>query len=379
MLTKSAKHLVRALIPVSAILGLAVVASCGAPQSTPAPTPNQPPTVLPSQPAATFPRPQNPAIQPTPIGGLGLKGKFVFAQGDGSLMIEDAGSNNPRALLKATEALYADSPVFSPDGKQVAFTASSFTKDGAVVQDVRVINADGTNLRVVATPDNPKIMLGFPAWSPDGKDLFITQSYSVPPSTQHDEIDRVSASGGPLRKVAENAREASVAPDGKRLVYSVLDYQTYSAGFWIANIDGSNPKQILPTGVFAAVFAPRFAPDMQSVVFAGSGPPTKKLPGVSALIQPTAENSCAVSFGFVCLVEKADAHGLPWDLWIVNLDGTKFERVTQLGADSPVAAWSADGKQIAFYDATGIYVIDRAAKTITQVSDSHGYGGFDWK
>ncbi len=361
---------------VLAALLMLLVASCGAPTPTAAPVPPKP---QPTLPPATFPRPQNPAIQPTPIGGMGLKGKFVFAQGDGSLMIEDAGSNNPRALLKATTELYADSPVFSPDGKQVAFTASSFTKDGAVIQDVRVINADGTNLRVIATPDNPKIMLGFPAWTPDGKDLFITQSYSVPPSTQHDEIDRVSASGGPLRKVTENAREASISPDGKKLVYSVLDYQTYSAGFWVANLDGSNRKQILPTGVFAAVFAPRFAPDMQSIVFAGSGPPTKKLPGVSALVRPTDDNSCAVAFGFVCLVEKAEAHGLPWDLWIVNLDGTQFERLTQLGADSPVAAWSADGKQIAFYDASGIYVIDRATKKVTQVSDSHGYGGFDWK
>lgn len=381
MLTESQKYCARALTFALFVLAAAAVAACGAPQptSTPVPPQVQSPLTAPAQPQVTFPRPQNPAIQSTPASALNLKGRFVFAQGDGSLSVEDAGSNNPRVVFKATADLYGDTPVFSPDGKQIAFSASSFTKDGAVVQDVRVMNADGTAMRVVAAPADPKIALGFPAWSPDGKDLYITQSFPIPPTSQHDEIDLVSANGGPLHKLMENAREASVSPDGKKIVYSVLDYQTYSAGLWIANIDGSSRKQLLPSGVFAAIFGARFSPDSQSIVFAESGPANKKLPGVAALNRSTDDDSCAVSLGFICLVEKADAHGLPWDLWLVNLDGTKFVRLTNIGADSPVPAWSADGKQIAFFDATGIYVLDVATKKINQVSDSAGYGGFDWR
>ncbi len=364
---------------------MAVIAACGAPPTStlvlpPTLTPVPPPIkAQPTLPPATFPRPQVQGIEPTPSGGLNLKGRFVFAQGDGSLSVEDAGSNNPRVVFKATAELYGDAPVFSPDGKQIAFSASAFTKDGAVLQDIRVMNADGTNMRVVATPEQPKITLGFPAWSPDGKDLFITQSYSVPPSSQHDEIDLVSAGGGALKKVIENAREAGISPDGKKIVYSQLDLNTYSSSLWIASISGSNPKQVLQTGVFAATYGARFSPDSQSIVFSASGPPNKKLPGAYAFEQPAEESSCAISFAFVCLVDKAEAHGLPWDLWLVNLDGTKFTRLTNIGSDSPVAAWSGDGKQIAFFDATGIYIVDLATKKIHQVSDSRGYGGFDWR
>ena len=373
-----------------ALVVAAVSSACGAPASTPAPalspTNSRPPAPSPANaqptsaaPPATFPRPQNPAIEPTPKGSLNLKGRFVYATGDGSLALEDAGSNQPRSVFKATADLYGDAPVFSPDGKQIAFSASSFTKEGAVLQDIRLMNSDGTSMHVVIAPADPKVTYGFPAWSPDGKELYFTQSFSVPPSTQHDEVDVVAANGGPLRKVMDNAREAIVSPDGKKIVYSVLDYQTYSAGLWIANIDGSSRKQLLASGVFAAIYGPRFSPDMQTVVFAESGPANKKLPGAYAYAPQTAEDSCAVTLVFFCFAERAEAHGLPWDLWQVNLDGTKFERLTSIGSDSPVPAWSADGKQIAFYDATGIYILDLTTKKIYQVSDSRGYGCFDWR
>ena len=385
-------HSARAFVTALVFTLTMAIAACGAPAATPAPSPtnSQPPTPPPAPspanskltavpPQATFPRPQNPAIEPTPQGSLNLKGRFVFATGDGSLSLEDAGSNQPHPVFKATADLYGDAPVFSPDGKQIAFSASSFTKEGAVVQDIRVMNSDGTNIRVVAAPADPKVSYGFPAWSPDGKELYFTQSFSVPPSTQHDEVDKVAVTGGALNKVMDDAREATISPDGKRIAFSVLDYQTYSAALWIANIDGSGRKQLLSSGVFAALYGPRFSPDMQAIVFAESGPANKKLPGAYAYAPQVEEDSCAVKLVFFCFAEGAEAHGLPWDLWQVNLDGTKFERLTNLGMDSPVPAWSADGKQLAWYDATGIYILDVGTKKIYQVSDSRGYGGFDWR
>ena len=368
-----ANRLSRSFACASVFLAIVLAAACG----TAAPTPG--PTSPPAPPQVTVPLVQNPVAVPTLGNSLNLKGLFVFANGDGSLSAEQAGSNKPRIVFQATSTLYGDTPVLSPDGTQIAFTASSFTKDGAVLQDVRVMNIDGTNMRVVATPAQPKITLGFPAWSPDGKNLYITLSYSTPPASQHDEIDAVSVSGGPLRKVLENAREASISPDGKKMVYSRLNLTTYSSSLWMANIDGSSPKELLADGVFAAIYGPRFSPDMQTIVFAESGPPTKKLPGAYAFDRSTQDDSCAVALAFVCLVEKADAHGLPWELWLIHLDTLKFEQLTHIGSDSPVPAWSADGKQIAFFDASGIYILDVAMNKITQVSYSRGYGGFDWR
>ncbi len=377
-------HITKLFFAFIAVALLAVAVACGSNSPAPAATgPTQPAGSSASgQTAANVTPTPYAAVKKAPPGSLNLKGNFVYAQGDGSLRIEAAGSSNPHILLQVIPSqLYADTPAISPDGTQVAFSANVFAKDGTISQDIRMINTDGTNLHVVVASKNPKVTLSFPAWSPDGQALYVTQSYPVEPASEHDEIDRVSVNGGALTTVIAEGREGTLSPDGKKIVYQKINFQSYKPSLWIANSDGSGAKQIMTEGAFAAIFGMRFSPDSSSILFAASGPPNVKLPGVTAYAPEyaTGDNACAVSLGFVCLAQSAEAHGLPWDMWLVNLDGSKFERLTSLGADSPVPVWSTDGKQFAFYDGTGIYIMDISTKNIYQVSTSHGYGGFDWR
>lgn len=307
-----------------------------------------------------------------------LKGNFVFAPGDGSLMVLAAGAKEGRMVFDPKDGTYADYPEFSPDGKSIAFSVSAVKPDGSFEYGIRVMNADGSNPRVLAVPDNPKAIFVHPAWSVDGKDVYFTQSYATPPATDHSEIDRVSANGGKYERVLDNAREAELAPDGKKIAYYKLDSQTFASSLWVANLDGSGAKMLIDTQSFSALYGARFSPDSQTVLFTASGAPKKSLPGVSQLIYPE-KDACAVEFLFTCWVERAFAHGLPWDLWLSNLDGSKFTRLTEIGADSPSPAWSSDGKYVAFFEASGIYVLDRDKKTIFPVTNRGGYGGFDWK
>ncbi len=64
----------------------------------------------------------------------------------------------------------------------------------------------------------------------------------------------------------------------------------------------------------------------------------------------------------------------------MNVDGTKFERLTQIRAEDRVPVWSPDGKVIAFLDVWGrIYLVDREKKNVRLFADTNGgYGGFDW-
>lgn len=332
-------------------------------------------------PAAAFPF--TPRVLATTAPGAtapALKGKFVFAPGDGSLMTLDAGSarEDARMIFDPKDGTYADFPAFSPDGKQLAFSTSSIKPDGTFQYDIRLANADGSDARVLVTPDNPKGMFAHPTWSPDSRQVLFTQSYPSGTSGEHSEIDRVNASGGAVQRVLDDALDGELSPDGKRLAYYKFDAKSFALSLWIANADGSAAKMLLDTQTFSAVQSARFAPDSQTVLFAASGPPKKKLPGVAQL-HTTQSDSCAWSFFSMCLVERAYAHGLPWDLWTVNLDGSKFEQLTQLGADSPYAAWSSDGKLIALYDSSGIYIVDREKKTVYPISNKGGYGGFDWR
>lgn len=330
-------------------------------------------------PAAAFPF--TPRVLATTAPGATtptLKGKFAFSPGDGSLLVQDANAKETRMIFDPKDGTYADFPAFSPDGKQIAFSTSSIKPDGTFQYDIRIMNADGSNARVLVIPDNPKGMFAHPTWSPDGKEILFTQSYPADPSGEHSEIDRASASGGAIQRVIDDALDGELSPDGKKLAFYKFDAINFALSLWIANADGSAAKMLVDTQSFSALQSAQFSPDAQTILFAASGPPKKKLPG-TARLQTEGSDSCALPFLFMCLVESAYAHGLPWDLWTVNLDGTKFEQMTQLGADSPYAAWSTDGKLIALYDSSGLYIVDRDKKTVFPISNKGGYGSFDWR
>lgn len=355
-------------------------AQSAAPSSTPAQSSAQ----TAPRPSATLPlAPTRTPVSiggPTPprTGGPDLKGTFLFAPGDGSIWLQDANGANPRVIVKSTAETFAESPAFSPDGKLVAFAMNTLNKDGLVVKDIRLVNADGSNMRTVAAPPSPKTAYSAPSFSPDGKQVYFAQSYPVPPSGEYSEIDRVAVTGGALAKVIETGRSPNVSPDGKKIVFQRFDFKTFAASLWVANSDGSAAKQILDQDAFLAILGARFSPDSASIVFSASGPPNKKLPGLSYRSAPAASD-CWMGLGPLCVVARAYADGLPWDLWLVAADGSKFEQLTKIGSDSPYPAWSPDGKYVAFFDISGFYVVNRETKALNQVIQGGGHGALDWR
>ncbi len=366
-----------------------VVAAAACQSAAPTGGPSAPPGVNP--PLTIAPPPAG--FKTTPLQGpagqvLNMAGNFAFVANDGNLTLQDAKSGVQRVLVATSTQGYAQYPAFSPDGKQVAYSYSAFTKDGQVQSQIKIINVDGSQDRVLVSPQDISIAVDLPAWSADGKQVYFTQFSPVPPSSQRAEIYRVSADGGKATKVIDDGLEASLSPDGKRMSFQRIDNATLSSSLWITDADGNNAQQIIDSTSFTAMFGMRFSPDSQTLVFAVSGPPKKRLPGLQGSLKrdwQTAQNTssplddCFVSFLSTCWVGTAQAHGLPWDLYLVNLDGSRFERLTQIGADSPVPVWSQDGKYIAFFEATGIYVLDREKNAIYQIGNSGGYGGFDWR
>lgn len=328
------------------------------------------------------------ACQPTiPLTNLNLTGQFVYIEFDGNLWIQDARGGNARILMNSDKGTYPNSPAISPDGQQVAFAASVIESDQSMREGIQVIYVDGTDRRVLARPDDAAFSYGDPAWSPDGQQIYFTRSSPTFSNGQAAEVDRISVTGGSRVEVIDGV-EASVSPDGKEIVFQRLDPNRYTPSLWIADIDGSNAKQLMENGTFAAIYGMRFSPDSQSIVFAASGSPNKKLPGIQAdenrMNLPGSGRSghggsCAISLLLACLVETAEAHGPPWDLWLVNLDGTQFQRLTNIGSDSPVPAWSHDGKSIAFFDANGLHLLDLQTKVTYNIPSAGGFGGFDWR
>jgi Tol biopolymer transport system component len=74
-----------------------------------------------------------------------------------------------------------------------------------------------------------------------------------------------------------------------------------------------------------------------------------------------------------------------WDLWTVDLDGRGLTSVTSLGEDLPVAAWSPDGRYVAFLGGgsvrtaeAGITVLEAGGAPWRRLTTQPGHRGLDW-
>lgn len=306
-----------------------------------------------------------------------LSGKFVFAPGDGSIWVQDPANGKPAPVVKPSAELFADSPNWSPDGKTFVYVHSALTADGTAQNAIYRANADGTENVMVATPKNKKTTFNWPHYSWDGKWVYYTASTPVPPNKQDSEIQRISVDGGEPQTIVSEARMSTESPDGKHIAYLRFDFETFTAALWIADLDGQNARELVSKEVFILISSPRFSPDGSQIMFSASGPNTRPLPGVSMRTRDWNNQDCTPQL--LCMfAQPAHADGLPWDLWTVTPDGSKFTRLTKIGADSPWPAWSKDSKMVAFMDTSGQYVIDLATQAVSQLTRSGGHGVFDW-
>ncbi len=206
------------------------------------------------------------------------------------IMTVDIDSGTMTLLTNFTD-IDASSPVFSPDGKQIAFTGR--TDDPETHFDLYVMNADGTEVKRMAqhhgvlpylesglqwSPDNRKVLFSLvtsfddsagyndlllidvttgievnltntdnisenePRWSPDGQKIAFTQlrgKYQVPFAT----VMNVQESN--LKTVAKWLTYASWLPDSQRLI-GIERTEESTWAIVTIDIDGNNTEILLP-------------------------------------------------------------------------------------------------------------------------------------
>jgi hypothetical protein len=145
------------------------------------------------------------------------------------------------------------------------------------------------------------------AQSGEGRIAFVS-SYSG-------DADVLSAGldGTGIAQVTETpgAAEASPAwsPDGSRVAF--VSDRSGRASIWVANADGSEEQQLTDGLPSSADAEPAWSPDGSRIAFASTRP-----------------------------------SGEGWALWVVRLDGTGLERLTESSGTEP--SWSPDGGRIAY-------------------------------
>jgi len=165
---------------------------------------------------------------------------FIYAE---DLWVANTDGTQPRRLT-VDEGIESN-PVFSPDGKLIAFTAGY---DGNM--DVFTVPAEGGIPTRLTWHPGADIVRGF---TPDGKNvLFISQRATY--TNRYSQLFTVPVAGGfPKQLEIPNANYASFSPDGKSMVYTPIadrfqQWKNYRGGtvstVWVISLGDYSVVQI---------------------------------------------------------------------------------------------------------------------------------------
>jgi len=335
--------------------------------------PSAPPTAAPFQPL------------PTPASVSEALPPLVFTR-QGNLWRSDGSGAPPRQLTRLDAGSYAEHPSVSPDGAQIAFI---ITTQGPITETTRLplptpatalslMSADGTHLQTLWKPERG--VLSSPAWAADGQAVFVSlydlrSPIDAPVPDRLFQVVRLQPQTGKREVVLENARDLTFARDGTQMAFLRWHANLAAFSLNVAAPDGSGEREIIAQGVFPDMYVPRFSPDGQQVIFASSGGPPTDARGYPL----SGAGSAALQHLLGLFAPPiAEAHGAPWDLWSVKIDGTALHRLTTFHEDTPTAAFSPDGKQLVVMGGGGIYLMQADGSQLRKIDPLGDHGGLDW-
>ena len=183
-----------------------------------------------------------------------------------TIYLMDIDGRNQRPLIDIEGAQRA--PVFSPDGKKIAFESKApmqETQSGPgspennATLEIYVIHIDGTNMKQLTHND---VDDGHPTWAPNGKQIAFTGMVD-----DIYQLFSVNAGGGTVKQLTfEDASHyhPTFSPDGKRILYVSNAHNRYT--LWMMNADG-NPNKTQLTNHIGAHFEPSLSKDRKTLVF----------------------------------------------------------------------------------------------------------------
>jgi Tol biopolymer transport system component len=244
---------------------------------------------------------------------IAIGGKPSDSEPFGLWLVQIDGVEKRRLTTPSSPDWLADyAPVFSPDGRRIAFIRGKATKAALFILPVSpAMTPLGQPVQVVSDPRWTSIQ-GL-AWTPDGRSLLFSRGGHLAP-TRIERLD-VSSSSTPagqpqLLPFGERATQISVAGTG-RMVYSVL---LRDANFWKLDVmrPGSVPVDAgLPASTFDET-TPSYSPDRKQVVFTSTRSGSE-------------------------------------ELYISGVDGTNLRQMTSMGGPNCAGAqWAPDGESILF-------------------------------
>ena len=284
---------------------------------------------------------------------------IVLRQADGSEReIVDLGDDGSLAAF----------PVLSPDGATIAFlrrVSFSGTGNADWGDDILLVPSDGGEPAPVRGHPTLGQQISGLAWRPDGDALLFGRveiglnDNNLPTSVEGATIVELTIASGVERAIVDGALDPSLSADGGRLTYLSFTGVIGDSTIMVAAGDGSDPRPLAGNDRFEVLATRRISPSGATVVFAAAErllAAAAPLRGgwLSALLDPL-------------LPRRAEAHGIPMDVWLADAATGEITRLTAIGADDPYPAWSPDEQTITFMAGNGLYEVSVGDASLTRV------------
>jgi tricorn protease len=330
-------------------------------------------------------------------------GKTVVFSYLGDLWLVDAQGGPARHLTMHEKHDY--NPVFSPDGKSIAFSSN---RHGTY--DVFVIRTQGGKPARLTFDSADDYVTG---WSPDGQYILFSSNRSTGYPAQM-EMFVVPAKGGQARQVSVfEGREGVFAPSGNLIAYTRGPGTWYRKGYhgssnddiWIMNRDGSNNRRL--TSHIGQDNYPMWSPDGKYIYYVsdflgglanvvrqevdpeqGTALPGKSVERVTEHKDDRVRR-CRLNGGGDFLAYECGG-----DLWIhsfkdkasrklqieINADDkVNPEKITTFTSEATEYALSFDEKHIAFVVQGDIFLMPRTGGKARRLTDSPAFDhGIAW-
>ena len=309
-------------------------------------------------------------------------------------VVDTGGAGFPRRLAETAGTDWDKDPVWSPDGTRMALTRSvSAENELGFVDEIFLIDADGTNLMQVTHTDGGAYGASFPVWSPDGTRIAFTRSRDLDPAPNVSNIDVellvVNSDGTDQSLVAQtygDDHNPMWSPDGTRIAFHHSTQSTTK--ILVVNADGSDQRILARSR--GEEWGPRWSPGGTRIAFTGIA----RRGGVPSVFVVNADGTDQRNLTFgagprwspdgtsIAFVDYGDT-GFTFEIVRANPDGTNQRLLTRTGPETAPSGlvWSPDGTRIAFSSSHDgddeIYVVNADGTGQMQLTDNTFFADSD--
>jgi TolB protein len=184
--------------------------------------------------------------------------------------------------IPATQICEENAPAWSPDGRRLAFEWAYGKlkqvrgENWIEVLAIAVMDTNGRNVRQLTQLRRPTSSEDkAPVWSPDGRQIAFQRENSTANPVGRRAIFVVNADGSGLRRLTPWRLDAGDhpdwSPDGKRIVFRSATFSFTQSNFWTVRRDGTDLKQLTRFPATTEVLSASYSPDGRWIVFSKTG------------------------------------------------------------------------------------------------------------